>query len=242
MSKFGRLGRRPNRAEPKGGGGVNSSGKTPPLIREVFIDQGDTFRIVTREASKGMRRVLAAWRHGLRIVGIAMIPAAIAQSLAFTSFIYEEALQATAFAGNFALQADDAPAAQAAIRRLDKQMREAQQWEDRFGKFCPWAHPAFASYFGVSVPAQVTAMTAKGAAKGFWKPDTDRFIASHTRADGNIEWIDRWKEDPIAVMQSRGFKVSMMDEAMRLRFWGKIDPALLDDFRDTNPEPVEGSK
>lgn len=114
-------------------------------------------------------------RTSVRIVAIATLPIFAAQILAFASFIYEEALQATGFAAKAAIDSRDAGIARATVDQYRHVMQRAQRWQRRWGKLAFWSHPAYHAYFNAAAPAQLASFWARGKALELWDDAADRW-------------------------------------------------------------------
>lgn len=137
-------------------------------------------------------------------VGVLIAPLAIAQSLAFGSFIFEEAIQGAAFATKAAMDSEDQTLALASIRNFENIMRRAQSFQRRFGVMAFWTHDSYRTYFERTAPAQLLGMYAQGKRLGLWADDVRRWQT----IDGKD--VDTWALDPIERIQSLGFSPDLL--------------------------------
>lgn len=139
----------------------------------------------------------------LIMVGFA-IPFAIAASLAFSSFIYEEALQAAGFAVKATIAAEDQALALQAVKNFEQIMKDAMQFQDRWGCMAFWSHKAYATYFGRAAPMQLLGFYADGRRAGLWGDDVRRW----QEKDGVL--VDTWADDAVRQIIALGFRPELL--------------------------------
>ena len=149
------------------------------------------------------------WSAILKIIKFLIAPLLLAQSLAFASFIYEEALQATSFGVRAAMQCEDATLARDAMARFRSLMLRAQAFQKKWGHMAFWSHGAFQEYFSVAAPTQLMGMYADGKRIGLWGEYPGRWVEVLDH-DGNGRMVDRWALDPDAKFRDFGFDVKLL--------------------------------
>jgi hypothetical protein len=129
-------------------------------------------------------RIIAAPLHCLVLLSL----------FAFVSFIYEEGLQAAAFATRTAIDANDPAIARACLIRQAELMHAAQRYQSRAGWLAFWAHRSYWHYFHTAAPAQVAAYYTQGVDAGLWPDDIDRY-KYYTNLRGQPVYDDTWTAD-----------------------------------------------
>jgi hypothetical protein len=149
------------------------------------------------DAAGTLKRWQRATRTTIRVIAIVTIPIFAAQILAFASFIYEEALQATGYATKIAIDSRDEAIARDAVNQYRIVMEDAQRWQRRWGKWAFWSHPAYHTYFNQAAPTQLAAYYAAGIRAELWPYEITRWKVIDT-PDGGRQLIDTWKLHAIA--------------------------------------------
>lgn len=150
-----------------------------------------------RKAKRSVRMLV--W-----FIAAAILPFVIAQAFAFGSFIFEEALQAQAFAVRAALLSEDQAFAVDATLRFEKIMIAAQDYQSYCGRMAFWTHEAYETYFWSVAPAQLAGMYLDGKRLGLWGEAKTRWQKA---GDGEeAVTIDTWRNMPIETLRRYGFK------------------------------------
>jgi len=127
----------------------------------------------------------------------------VAQIAAFTSFMYEEALQTAGFAARAAIEARDEAIAREAVAAYLDLMYRARAWQDRVGKIAFWSDGAYRAYFWTAAEHQVAGHYAKGVARGLW-PDSAARYKWLRGEDGQEFAVDAWlAADAVAAATAR---------------------------------------
>ena len=126
----------------------------------------------------------------MRAIIFISAPFVIAEAMAFGSFIFEEALQASGFAVRSGLLANDFVVTVAAVRNFQKVKRNAQFYQSWLGCFAFWTHSAYCAYFYQAAEAQLAGFYAEGCSRKLWTEEEWRFLMLNqsTDKDAIIEW------------------------------------------------------
>ena len=172
----------------------------------------------TRPGLTRIDRAIAGARTLFRALALASVPFFLLHTIAFVSFIYEEAIQAASLACKTALDAADPGVTRDAIYRLERLTRRAQTYQRRWGKLAFWLNDAYDEYFHVAAPTQIAAYASAGTKAGLWHPDDRRWKL--VKESGHYTWVDTWDINPIERLAIEGFDVTMLTPVERYKLAG----------------------
>lgn len=111
----------------------------------------------------------------------------VLQLCAFTSFIYEEALQASSFGVSWAIKAGDPTIAKQALIRHASIRRRAERWQCTFGWLAWWSHSAYLFHFRQSQDIALSGYYIRGVEQYLWPDSTGRFVITNNRVEDT--WV-----------------------------------------------------
>jgi hypothetical protein len=150
-------------------------------------------------------------RSILRFLAVITMPIFVAQSVAFVSFVYEEALQSHSMAIMMSFQGRDPTITFAEVEQFEKLLRQAQRWQKDWGKYAFWVNDAYIAYFGQAAPAQIMGFYARGVREGFWREDITRYEPIRNEHDQVTNFVDTWKMTPMSKLAAHGFMPERID-------------------------------
>jgi hypothetical protein len=166
--------------------------------KRIYLDAYDINLTETARRKHSIRKLF-------KLLAFLAAPLIIAQAIAFGSFIYEEALQASSFGVRAAIQCEDAALAYDAVKRFQALVHQAQWFQDHIGCLAFWSHGAFSAYFHQAAPVQLTGMYLDGKKLGLWGENTSRYVQVRDPVTHETLTIDDWRIQGINRFTTQGF-------------------------------------
>lgn len=127
-------------------------------------------------------------RSGIKWLGLLVL---VLQIFAFTSFIYEESLQASGFAVRSSMVARDPDMAKFALISHNALRNQALRWQKRYGWVAFWCHGAYMSYFERAAGTQIAGYYAEGVKLELWPESVSRYVVAVDAKNGRV-LVDKW--------------------------------------------------